>query len=68
MAEAKQQLFAGNLDGTQGIEVLLGDEGQGVVLRVEEADRGHVAMDTVKEIRNSQLIPIMCYFTLHNHS
>lgn len=55
-AEAKEQLFAGNLHGTEGIQALLRDEGQGVVLMVEEVNRGHVTMDTVEVIgKQSQI-------------
>lgn len=53
-AKAQQQLLAGNLYSTEGLQALLGDEGQGVVLRVEQADRGHVTMDTVEVIENTE--------------
>ena len=46
--EAQQQLLAGDLHGTEGVQALLGDEGQGVVLVMEQVDRGHVSMDTVE--------------------
>lgn len=54
-AEAQQQLLAGNLHGAEGVQVLLGDEGQGVVLMVEEVDRGHVTVDAV-EVRGKNRV------------
>lgn len=48
--EAQQQLLAGDLHGAQGVQALLGNEGQGVVLVVEQVDGGHVTVDTVEVI------------------
>lgn len=53
-AEAQQQLLAGNLHGTEGVQVLLGDEGQGVVLMVKQVDGGHIAVDAVEVIGNTE--------------
>lgn len=45
--EAQQQLLAGDFHSAEGVQALLGDEGQGVVLWVEQADGGHVPVDAV---------------------
>lgn len=39
-----------DLHGAQGVQALLGNEGQGVVLVVEQVDGGHVTVDTVEVI------------------
>ena len=46
-AEAQQQLLAGDLHGAQRVQAILSDEGQRLVVRVQQADRRVVAMDTV---------------------
>ena len=46
-AEAEQQLLAGDLHGAQRVQAVRRDEGQRLVVRVQQADRGMVSVDTV---------------------